>query len=44
MIAILKKLSKLQKLKKLKKTKKRPLRNIKIKNYAKRKLGRGGKV
>jgi hypothetical protein len=44
MIAILKKLSKLQKLKKLKKTKKRPMRNIKIKNYAKRKLGRGGKV
>jgi len=44
MIAILKKLSKLQKLKKIKKTKKRPMRNIKIKNYAKRKLGRGGKV
>ena len=41
MIAILKKL---QKLKKLKKLKKRPMRNIKIKNYAKRKLGRGGKV
>jgi|TARA_X000001388_G_C2155903_1_gene94275 hypothetical protein len=41
MIAILKKL---QKLKKLKKLKKRPMRNIKIKNYAKRKLGKGGKV
>ena len=44
MIAILKKLSKLQKLKKLKKTKKRPMRNIKIKNYAKRNYGKGGKV
>mgnify|MGYP003148678367 CR=1 FL=1 len=44
MIAILKKLSKLQKLKKLKKTKKRPMRNIKVKNYAKRNYGKGGKV
>jgi hypothetical protein len=44
MIAILKKLSKLKKLKKTKKLKKRPMRNIKVKNYAKRNYGKGGKV
>ncbi len=44
MIATLKKLSKLKKLKKTKKLKKRPMRNIKVKNYAKRNYGNGGKV
>ena len=34
---------KIKKIKKVKKTK-RPMRNIIVKNYAKRKLGRGGKV
>ncbi len=44
MIATLKKLSKLKKLKKIKNLKKRPMRNIKVKNYAKRNYGKGGKV
>jgi hypothetical protein len=44
MIATLKKLSKLKKLKKIKNVKKRPMRNIKVKNYAKRNYGKGGKV
>ena len=44
MIATLKKLSKLKKLKKIKNVKKRPMHNIKVKNYAKRNYGKGGKV
>tara|TARA_R100001244_G_scaffold30635_3_gene29495 strand:+ start:332 stop:469 length:138 start_codon:yes stop_codon:yes gene_type:complete len=31
-------------LRKGKKIKKRPMRNIKVKNYSRRKLGRGGKI
>jgi len=42
MLSRLTKLAK--KIKKIKRIKKRPMRNIKVKNYAKRKLGKGGKV
>ena len=34
----------MKKLKKIKNLKKRPMRNIKVKNYAKRNYGKGGKV
>ena len=43
MIAILKTIKKIKKPKKTRKTK-RPMRNIKVKNYAKRNYGKGGTV
>ena len=42
MLSRLTKLAK--KIKKIKRIKKRPMRNIKVKNYAKRNYRRGGKV